>query len=169
MNKFIEMDYDEWFKTYKPIPNNIDKNASFGDDEHGYMFETYGDELKFVESQPEANIWMYGDGDNGGSFIWNGWGFVNRLGYFVTEVPCPPDTDIQILVSIDYYYCENCDEEWEDPDNTIRNAFGEADLQKCPKCATVEELELVKEAQMENETVVDPELLKDVFVDLRGN
>ncbi len=108
MANFIEMTEDEWFKTYKPIPNHIDKNASFSDGEHGYMFETYGDEVEFVKSQSPANIWMYGEGDDGGTYIWSGWGFVNRLGYFITEVPCPPDTDIQIQIAEPDLTCDFC-------------------------------------------------------------
>jgi hypothetical protein len=136
MNNFIEMDYDVWLETYRPILNHIDNNASFD----GMMFETYGDEVEFVKSQSPDKIWMYGDGDDGGSFIWAGWGFVNRIGYFITEVPFPADTDIQIRVSHNWFYCENCQAEFEDPNNTIRDAFDNADLEKCPKCATVEEM-----------------------------
>ena len=139
MDNFIEMDFDDWYDTYKPIKNHIDTNASF----NGEMFETYGDEVAFVKEQPEDRIWMYGDGDDGGSYIWSGWGFVNRLGYFITEVPCPPNTTIQIRVSYNWFYCENCGTEFEDPDNTVRDAFDEADLQKCPQCATIEEMTLV--------------------------
>ena len=139
MDKFIEMDFDDLCDTYKPITNHIDNNASFD----GAMFETYGDEVAFVKEQPEDRIWMYGDGDDGGSYIWSGWGFVNRLGYFITEVPCPPDTTIQIRVSFNWFYCENCGAEFEDPDNTVRDAFDEAELQKCPDCATLEEMTLV--------------------------
>ena len=137
--RFIEMDLDEWAATYRPIKNHIDTNASFD----GEMFETYGDEVEFVKAQDEDRIWMYGDGDDGGSYIWNGWHFVNRIGYFITEVPCPPDTTIQVRVSYNWFYCENCSAEFEDPDNTIRDAFDEADLLKCPECATLEEITLV--------------------------
>jgi len=108
VGNFIEMTEDEWFKTYKPIPNHIDKNASFSDGEHGYMFETYGDEVEFVKSQSPDKIWMYGDGDDGGLYIWSGWGFVNRLGYFITEVPCPPDTTIQVMVAEPDLTCDFC-------------------------------------------------------------
>jgi hypothetical protein len=101
---FIEMDYDLWLETYKPILNHIDSNASFD----GMMFETYGDEVEFVKSQSPDKIWMYGDGDDGGSYIWNGWHIVNRIGYFVTEVPCPPDTTIQIQVGDSPEECEKC-------------------------------------------------------------
>ncbi len=138
-SKFIEMEFDEWCDTYKPITNHLDSNASFD----GAMFETYGDEVEFVKQQPENHIWMYGDGDDGGSYVWNGWHFINRIGYFITEVPCPPDTTIQVRVSHNWFYCENCSAEFEDPDNLIRDAFDEHDLEKCTQCATIEELTLV--------------------------
>ena len=85
-NTFIEMTFEDWEKTYKPIPNHIDENASFQDDNNvGIMFETYGDEVAFVKKADPAHIWTYGDGDDGGGYIWSGWHFVNRLGYFITE------------------------------------------------------------------------------------
>ena len=139
MNNFIELDYDEWVETYKPILNHIDKNASFD----GAMFETYGEEVDFVKEQPENCIWMYGDGDDGGSYIWSGWGFVNRIGYFITEIPCPPDTDIQIKVSSYWYYCEGCKAEIEDDGQEINDKF--YDYECCPQCATEEQLKQIEE------------------------
>jgi hypothetical protein len=136
---FIEMDFDEWCDTYKPITNNIDTNASF----NGTMFETYGEEVAFVKEQPEEYIWMYGDGDDGGSFIWNGWGFVNRIGYFITEVPCPPNLDIQVKVSSYWFYCEGCEAEFEDDGQVINEKY--YDLGFCPKCATVEQTKQLEE------------------------
>jgi hypothetical protein len=140
VSKFIEMDYDDFVQTYKPIINHLDDNASFD----GYMFETYGEEVEFVKSQDPAKIWMYGDGD-GGSYIWSGWGFVNRIGYFITEVPCPEDTLIQIQVSIPWYFCETCHTEWEDENYEISDIYSE--LNKCPKCATLEELKTLQDEE----------------------
>jgi hypothetical protein len=139
MDTFIEMTMDEWEATYKPIPNTIVENASFD----GLMFETYGDEVDFVKCWPERQIWMYGDGDDGGSYIWSGWGFVNRIGYFLTEVPCPPDTTIQIKVSSYWYYCEGCGEEMEDDGQLINDKYYE--LQCCPLCATIEQTKQIEE------------------------
>ena len=140
MSNFIEMDFDEWCETYKPIPNNIVEDSSFD----GTMFETYGDEVAFVKKADPAYIWMYGDGDDGGSYIWNGWHIVNRIGYFITEVPCPPDTTIQVKVSSYWFYCEGCSAELEDDGQLINEKY--YDLGFCPECATVEQLkELEKE------------------------
>jgi hypothetical protein len=107
------------------------------------MFETYGEEVEFVKSQNPNCVWMYGDGDDGGTYLWSGWGFVNRIGYFVTEVPFPDNTTIQVQISVPWYFCENCNAELEDVDNLIRDAFQEHDLEKCPECATIEEMTLV--------------------------
>jgi hypothetical protein len=107
-NSFIEMDFDTWCDVYKPIINHIDSNASFDNGYGGIMFETYGDEVEFVKSQSPANIWMYGSGDDGGTYVWNGWGFVNRLGYFITEVPCPDGLTIQVQVGEPDLTCDDC-------------------------------------------------------------
>ena len=140
MNNFIEMTFEEWEVAYKPITNHIDKNASFQDENgNGLMFETYGDEVEFVKAQDENRIWMYGDGDDGEGHIWSGWGFVNRIGYFITEIPCPIDTDIQVNLNDYYYFCEGCHQEWEgNAGHLVNDTLGEID--KCPACATMEEI-----------------------------
>jgi len=104
MDNFIEMTEEDWFNTYKPIKNHLETTSSFD----GHMFETYGSEVEFVKSQSPANIWMFGDGDDGGLYIWSGWGFVNRLGYFITEVPCPDGLTIQIQVAEPDLTCDFC-------------------------------------------------------------
>jgi len=104
------MTLEEWEATYKPIKNHIDTNASFqSEGGDGIMFETYGDEVAFVKKQDPACIWTYGDGDDGGGYIWSGWMFINRIGYFITEVPCPEDTTIQILIDEPPIECPNCE------------------------------------------------------------
>jgi len=135
MPDFIEMDMDEWCNTYKPIQNHIDTNASFD----GAMFETYGDEVEFVKAQEQNRIWTYGDGDDGESHIWSGWHFINRIGYFITEVPFPENTDVQVNLNDYYYFCEGCHEEWEgNAGHLVNDTLGEID--KCPACATMEEI-----------------------------
>jgi len=145
MNDLIELTEEEWFDKFKPIPNHIDDNASFQtEDGVGYMFETYDDELRFVQSQEPNRIWTYCDGDNSGTYIFQGMRIVNRIGYFVTTVPFNGSKDYQIQISSeDIYECDNCGEMWEDEEAILHYDRFE-DLQKCAKCATVEEMTLAE-------------------------
>jgi len=108
MNELIELTEEEWFDTFKPLPNLIDPDASFSDGENGYMFETYGKELEFVKAQDPNRIWTYCDGDNGGTYIFQGMRVVNRIGYFISEQPVPDNTTIQIMVSEPDLTCDFC-------------------------------------------------------------
>jgi hypothetical protein len=90
----MEITLEEWDKTYKPIQNPFDPHASFD----GVMFETYGKELEFVKAQRDAFIWTYIDGEDG-TYIIEGFHFVNRIGYFVTAVPCPEGEFVSVIVS----------------------------------------------------------------------
>lgn len=94
---FIEIDIDSWWDTYKPKTNPIDPMASYD----GCLFETHGSEIQFIKEQTPENIWTLGDGDDGGMYIWNGYSVVNRIGYFITEIPYQPDTIIQVQVSLE--------------------------------------------------------------------
>ena len=99
------MTEDEWYETYKPIKNGIDSTSSWND----HMFETYGDDVDFVNNQPYENIWTWVSGDDGGTYLVSGRYYINRIGYFVTEVPFPDNTTIQIQVGVPWYFCEACD------------------------------------------------------------
>jgi uncharacterized Zn finger protein len=68
---------------------------------------------------------------------------------------------IQVRVSHNWFYCENCGAEFEDPDNLIRDKFDEADLEKCPNCATLEEMTLVEKGTTMNDNTVN-EVTDDV-------
>jgi hypothetical protein len=134
---FKEISEEGWIEQFRPIQNHIDTNASFG----GAMFETYGDELEFVRAQDENRIWTYGDGDDGGTFIWSGYHIVNRIGYFITEVPFENDDEIQIPIEVlsELYVCDNCGAEWED---AAADLMWETlqQIGKCAGCATMEEI-----------------------------
>jgi hypothetical protein len=103
-NNFIEMTFEEADEQFRFILNTYDIDASLD----GLMYETYGDEVEFIKSQPENRIWMYGDGDDGGTYIWSGWGFVNRIGYLLSEKPVPDNTTIQIMVGEPDLTCDFC-------------------------------------------------------------
>ena len=101
MDNFIEMDFDEFCDTYKPIINHIDTNASFDNGYGGIMFETYGDEVEFVRDHVFLHpntVWTYCDGDDGGTYICDGMHMVNRIGYFVTTVPYDDKQYYQIQI-----------------------------------------------------------------------
>jgi hypothetical protein len=101
MMKSVSMTFEEWLDKYKPINNHLDSNASFQDEAgNGIMFETFGMDLEYVlsiaNSEPQR-VWTYMDGDIG-TFVGDGYHLVNRIGYFITEVPCEMDPFIEAQV-----------------------------------------------------------------------
>lgn len=89
----VRLTVDEWEEQFKPINNMFDENSSW----NGIMFETYGDEEAFVRGQLPTTIWTYID-STGGTLLVNGYSFVNRIGYFVTEVPFRQEFIYEITV-----------------------------------------------------------------------
>jgi|LakMenE18May11ns_1017448.scaffolds.fasta_scaffold9112115_1 hypothetical protein len=73
------MNYETWSNTFTPIENVLNSNAPYG----GTMYETYGSELDFVKATDPQKIWTLREED-GSLSITAGYGWVNRLGYFIT-------------------------------------------------------------------------------------
>jgi predicted methyltransferase MtxX (methanogen marker protein 4) len=94
-----EQQLDKWLADYKPVANHISDSSGWEINERGILFETYGEELDFVSQQPDNNVWTWIDGDEG-TVIVAGMAFVNRIGYFVTEVAW---TDESAFVEVDTY------------------------------------------------------------------
>lgn len=94
------MTYEEWVDKFKPTLNHLVRDASF----EGMMFETWGAELDYVLSIANGKngllVWTYIDGE-GGTYIVEGYRLVNRIGYFVTQVPYEKDGVYEIQVSED--------------------------------------------------------------------
>lgn len=97
------MQFEEWEDKYKPIKNHLagrDDPAKFemdADDLEEDKFETYGIELGFVlgiAHESPAKVWTLVEGD-GGLYIVSGYHLVNRLNYFITEVPSEDD-DLEV-------------------------------------------------------------------------
>jgi hypothetical protein len=78
-----ERNFEEWSEKYKPINNHLAPERSCYD---GMMYETDGKELEFVRSQPDANVWTLVNWERE-DFLIPGFHIVNRLGYFVTQIP----------------------------------------------------------------------------------
>ena len=98
----VILSVEEWEHHFKPMVNHLDENASFNDGNGGIMFETYGAEYDHVAAigHNEPNrIWTYIDDEEGNTCIINGWAFVNRIGYFITEKPY--DDMLNIIVQLD--------------------------------------------------------------------
>lgn len=118
MTEFIEMTPSEWEAKFKPITNHITPNSFT-------MFETYGDDLDFVNKQDNHYIWTSADGDYC-TYISNGYHYVNRIAYYITEVPWEDDKEYQIITSTEEQ-CECYDEDREDNDGE----FGDPSCEEC--------------------------------------
>jgi len=110
---------DEFYEKYRPVSNHLDDNSSFD----GKLFETYGEEINycFELSKKQNRVWTIiecddedydGDGEQDDIFdlenqedgyeppmclqIINGFHYVNRIGFMVTEVPYNENEDITV-------------------------------------------------------------------------
>ncbi len=113
--------WDEWFNTFKPKTNHFGKN------ENDRMYETYGEEYEYIKSLDPKYVWTYVDGDMS-SLLVAGVAWVNRLGYYVCEVPWEDDMD-SVLLSVENE-CE-CYSEDEDVLAERNDEWGDPDCDKC--------------------------------------
>ena len=101
-----EMTFTQWEEKYKPIKNHItkypDTNAEFE------MFETYGEEVGYVNSVDPKYVWTEVQGDCSMLLV-AGRAFVNRLGYYVCKEPWETGNE-QVLLSVEIE-CECYDDE----------------------------------------------------------
>lgn len=81
----------EWTERFKPVQNHLNPGQ-------GILFETYGTDLSHVlqvaKDRPGC-VWTLLDAD-GRCVIGSGYHLVNRLGYHITEVPCPEGETIDV-------------------------------------------------------------------------
>ena len=82
-----EWTFDDWWDEYQPIDNPFQSKPSF----FVKMFETYGEELEFVQNQPIDKVWTELD-DNS---IVCGYHIVNRFGYYITAKPWTEYTQVE--------------------------------------------------------------------------
>jgi hypothetical protein len=111
--------WSAWENKFKPIKNH------FRDPQHNeIMFETYGEELEFVKAQDPRYVWTNIQGDYS-DLIVAGFAYVNRLHYYITEIPWENEDDY-VLISVESE-CECYDEDREDNDGE----FGDANCLEC--------------------------------------
>lgn len=117
------LSFDEWIEQYKPIQNP--KN-NYGEEFTFSSFETYGEELDFVRSHDDKFIWTEVDGD-GGTYIISGYSLVNRINYYICEVP--HTGKFQQVPTCIYKDCETCDG---DPKDYCADCDGMGDISHYP-------------------------------------
>lgn len=94
---FINITEDEFDSRYPLIANHLNTHAGWAfNDDRGCLFETYGEELDFVRLQDPRTVWTLIDGEDGDLYVISGCHFVNRIGYLVSTVPVPDETEIQV-------------------------------------------------------------------------
>ena len=103
MSKFYT--YQSWVDTFKPIKNSLRKYDDIA-------FETYGEEVEFVQKADNTHIWTEVDGDSG-TYIISGYHYVNRIQYYITHNPWTDE-----MTEVPTWVFRNCDcaEESEDGD-----------------------------------------------------
>ena len=113
--------WQKWEDKFKPIHNH------FSNDPDQDMFETYGEEVEFVTKADNKHVWTWIQGDMS-DLIVAGYHYVNRLGYYITEVPWDDEYDYALLsVEVE---CE-CYSEDEDVMESRNNEMGDPDCQEC--------------------------------------
>jgi len=127
-----ELTWEQWESKYKPVINHLDKYST--PEMPSRMFETYGEEVEFVASKDPKYVWTYIQGDMSDLLV-AGASFVNRLGYYVCEVPWETG-DEQVLISVEVecdcykeqgygpFTFPNGDEYWENGDPECQQCEG---------------------------------------------
>jgi hypothetical protein len=82
--------WQKWEDRFKPIHNH------FSNDPDQDMFETYGEEVEFVTKADNKHVWTWIQGDMS-DLIVAGYHYVNRLGYYITELPWENENDYALL------------------------------------------------------------------------
>ena len=80
--------YEKFVEIYKPIKNHIIQDTPY----NGYMFETFGKEIDYIvklANKPESKqyVWTLLECADEEQYIVPGYFLINRLGYFITEIP----------------------------------------------------------------------------------
>ena len=89
MTMTVTITEEQWEERYKPL---------------GELLETYGEDWERVQSVPPKNVWTLYEGD-WGTYIYNGIHIVNRVGYYISELPWNDGEELEVVVSktVGYY------------------------------------------------------------------
>jgi len=84
IRKLLEYTFDEWVEKYKPVS---DANGNI------LYFENYGTDYNHLVKQNPLTIWTECDEGDGG-YIMSRAHFINRMCYYITEIPFGEDEDV---------------------------------------------------------------------------
>ena len=79
----------EWESKFKPEENHLRTNNET-------MFETYGEDYEYVKSIDPKYVWTHVQGDMSDLLV-AGVSYVNRLSYYVCEIPWEDENDTCLL------------------------------------------------------------------------
>ena len=82
---YRELTEDQFFARFTPAPNQFNPDSGFD----GCMFETFGEELAYVQAHDCNLVWTVVECD-GQLSIASGFHFVNRIGYLIARTPVDP-------------------------------------------------------------------------------
>jgi hypothetical protein len=110
----------EWEAKFKPKQNHLSKFEC-------KMYETYGEEYDYIKSLDPKYVWTNVQGDMSDLLV-AGVAWVNRLSYYVCEIPWE-DEDDSVLLSVEEE-CE-CYSEDEDVLQQRNDEWGDPECEKC--------------------------------------
>jgi hypothetical protein len=110
----------EWADKFKPKQNHLSKFEC-------KMYETYGEEYDYIKSLDPKYVWTNVQGDMSDLLV-AGVAWVNRLSYYVCEIPWE-DEDDSVLLSVEEE-CE-CYSEDEDVLQQRNDEWGDPECEKC--------------------------------------
>ena len=87
----MEMTFEEWKEKYKPFTDFP---------------------VDWVENPNPNTVWTMKAGDNGYEYLQSGVHYVNRIGYYETEVPYNDGEYVFITISEGYDEDEDEDDDW---------------------------------------------------------
>lgn len=107
----IEITEDEFDRQYPLLPNHLNPNAtwSLSDSGGGCLFETFGEELRFICEQDPRMIWTLIDGEDSDLYVVSGFHFVNRIGYLISKDPIPEGVFIEVHIPMEKDETETTD------------------------------------------------------------
>ena len=111
-----EMTQSEWEERFKPQENHLVTGNEL-------MFETYGEELDYVLSKDNHYVWTMVQGEMSLLLV-PGIGIVDRLGYYVCEIPWKDSSEVVVLSLDIECHCFDESNDEGDPDCSDCEGYG---------------------------------------------